>query len=323
MRRMLATATVVVLGFPVPSGAASILPTFSIDPASPSIAGSVTPDDVLRNGRSVFIPGLSLGLLDAFALGIFDNLDALSYGQDPIRNPLYFSVDRVAVGLPFTAVHEQSAPGVESAAGDVYRAARGNALFVNEAKLGLVPGFFGDDLDALDFNRSPGPVAFFSIDSLSANDTFVGGLLSDDILVSTGTGSFGIYCDGVADIGLSPGDDLDALVFDAAMNVALFSLSSFSPSTFTSSGNNYVPGAKGFLSPADVLVTGCDGTFDLWAPAAALGLNADDELDALDTFAPVPEPALLHLVALGVLAVAGYRQRLKTRTRQRMRVRTI
>src|SRR6266545_4794215 len=83
---------------------------FAVDPASPSINGNITPDDVLLPGPAVFIQGRNLGLQDSFFTGFFDNLDALSYGQDPIRNPLFFSVDRVAVGLPGSDVNLLAQP---------------------------------------------------------------------------------------------------------------------------------------------------------------------------------------------------------------------
>jgi hypothetical protein len=286
---------------------------FSIDPASPSVNGATTPDDVLRAGPIAHTEGTALGLVDDFFGGFFDNLDALSYGRDPIRNPLYFSVDRVAVGVVGTDVHAQAAPGVASAAGDVYRmeSPGGNRLLVNETALGLTPGFFGDDLDALDMDRASGPFTFFSVDSLSAANGFGAGDLADDILVSGGGGSFSIFHEGVSEIGLLPGDDLDALILDVALNVALFSLSSFSPSTFTTTGNPYVPGLQRFLSPSDVLFTRFDGRFSLWAPAAALGLRPDDELDALDTIPDIPEPAIVSLLTSGWLAVVAYRRRLR------------
>jgi hypothetical protein len=300
---MRAAAAIVLVGYPLMAGAEPIGLTFSIDPASPSVNGSITPDDLLRKGPVVHTPGTALGLADDFFGGFFDNLDALSFGRDPILNPLFFSVDRVAVGLPFTDVHNQAQPGVASAAGDVYvTVPGGNRLVVNETELGLVAGFFGDDLDALDIDRNPGRTAYFSIDAVSATNGFGAGGLADDILASDGGGSFGVFCEGLTQIGLSPGDDLDALVLDAGQKVALFSLTTFSPSTFTTSGSSYVPGLKGSLSPADVLMTRCDGQFSLWAPAAALGLRADDELDALDTTVAVPEPAAFSLLAAGLLA---------------------
>ena len=283
------------------------LTTFSVDPASPAIDGSLTPDDVLEPDPSIFIPGTNLGLTDDFFNGLFDNLNALSYGRDPIQNPLYFSVDRVAIGLPETDVNSQAQPGAEEAHGDVYKTLPpfgNNSLFIDEQQLGLAPGFFGDDLDALDLDTQSNPeFTFFSVDFLS----FPNSGKQDDILVNNINN---VYADGASDIGIDEEDDLDALILfdvtpdgmggfisepngilDPGLDQALFSLSTFSPSTFTSTGNSYNPGVKGFLSPADILKTDFTGDFSLWAAASELGLLPDDELDTLDTtVADVPEP---------------------------------
>ncbi|MBW2646675.1 MAG: hypothetical protein JRE23_10935 [Deltaproteobacteria bacterium] len=149
---------------------------------------------MLKNGPVVHTEGSSLGLKDG------DNLNALSYGQDPITRPpdkipLYFSVDRVAVGLPGSDVHDQAKPGVEEAAGDVYTTLPpfgSNSLFIDEPQLGLTSEFFGDDLDALELDSEPNPYTYFSIDSLSATNFAMEGL-DDDILVSKADGSFKTY----------------------------------------------------------------------------------------------------------------------------------
>jgi hypothetical protein len=96
--------------------------------------------------------------------------------------------------------------------------------------------------------------------------------------------------------------------------MAWFSLSTFSPTTFTFTGNPYVPGVPGFLSPADVLVTDFTGGFSLLAPAPLLGLDPQDELDALDT-PGVPEPP--SLVALGLLLFITARAARKRRRQAR------
>jgi len=88
---------------PATAGAVSMDVRFSIDPASPSINGNITPDDVLQPGPAVATQGTSLGLKDSVLTGNFDNLDALTYGQDQVRRPLFkipifFSVDRLAFG---------------------------------------------------------------------------------------------------------------------------------------------------------------------------------------------------------------------------------
>lgn len=315
MKKVLVLSLLIAIGTPVISGAVPIDPKFSIDPASPEIDGNITPDDVLKTGPVIHTQGTSLGLQDNFFGGIFDNLNALSYGQDPILGPLFFSVDRVAVGLPGTDVNAQAQPGVEEAHGDVYTAlppSGSNSLFIDEQQLGLTPGFFGDDIDALELDTEPMSFTYFSIDFLSttnfsSTDPF-GNPIANDILISSGGGSFGFFALGEIDIGLDPGDDLDALVLDVANNRALFSLSTFSPSTFTFSGNPYVPGVKGFLSPADILITDFTGSFSLFASAADIGLRSDDEVDALDT---VPEPGTILLMTLGLVGIALNQYRLR------------
>jgi hypothetical protein len=293
-----------------PSIATTTTVTFSVDPASPVIDGNITPDDVLSPGPAVFIQGRDLGLQDNFFTGVYDNLADFSFGRDPIHNPLFFSVDRVAVGLPGTAVFSEAAPGIESAAGDAFVAlppANSNALFITAPLLGLTPGFFGDDIDGLNLTSKPSPNTYFAIDRLSATNAFGTGTLASDLLVSAGDGHFAIYATSTM-IGLDPRDAIDGLVlWDQALDQiaaphidrALFSLDPFSPDTFTFTGLPYVPCLPGHMSPADVCFTDFTGTFSLWASAAALGLRADDNLDALAT---VPEPNVLLLLLTALFA---------------------
>ena len=329
MKKVVFVTFVIIILNPLIAGAVLIEPKFSIDPASPAIVGNITPDDVLKTGPVVHTEGLSLGLKDNFFSGDFDNLNALSYGQDPIMNPLFFSVDRVAVGLPGSDVYSQAQPGVEEAAGDVYTTLPpfgSNSLFIDEQQLGLTPGFFGDDLDALELDSEPNPWTYFSIDSLSATNGYGAGDLANDILISDGSGGFGIFAPGEVQvlpsgdrvgIGLDPFDDLDALVLldvinpgvlDPRVDLALFSLSTFSSSAYTFSGNPYSPGVKGFLSPADILFTDFTGSFSLWASASDIGLYSYDEVNALDT---VPEPATITLMVIGFAGLGFHRYRLR------------
>ena len=295
------------------SYAGVIDPHFAIDPASPSIDGNITPDDVLRTGPAVLQQGTGLALQDDFFSGFFDNLNALSYGQDPVTRPppgrdlpIYFSVDRVAVGVPGSAVHTEAAPGSEEAAGDVFvtsfpGVSGTNNQFIDEEALGLVPGFFGDDLDALELDSYASPYYYFSVDGLSLSLDWT------DLWAGTGNGTVYQYADGESQIGLHADDDIDALIlFDVnldnratpGVDMALFSLSTFSPSTFTYSGGAYRPGEQGALSPSDILFTDFTGSFSLWAAAADVGLLAHDELNALDT---VSEPGTWALLALGLV----------------------
>jgi len=202
MKKFTLSAVILALVSPLSVQATSLdTVKFSIDPASPANKGSITPDDVLKAGPVVYTPGSSLGLKDNFASGEYDNLDALSYGQDGFGSPpetkLYFSVDRVAVGRQGTAVYEQAQQ--QEAAGDVFFTIPGsgtNSLYIDEEQLGLTAGFFGDDLDALDVNDSPAPFTYFSIDRFSASNGFGSGDLANDIFKSLGNGSYSIYASG-------------------------------------------------------------------------------------------------------------------------------
>lgn len=306
----------ILLAVPPLASAAPFDPKFAVDPASPAIKGAITPDDVLVRGPEIYTEGTQLGLLDNFVGGIFDNLNSLSYGLDPVtppggrRGPVFFSVDRVAVGTPGSAVHAEAQPGVEDAAGDVFQAlppTHSNTQTIDEEELGLTGGFFGDDLDALELNSSPDPWTYFSIDSLSESAR-TNRLDPTDILVSGADGNVAVYADGESMIGLRPDDFIDALalwdfgdgnldpVGEAKEDFALFSVSAFSESVLS-----------GLMSPAAIYYTDFSydalsgtGGYRLWASPAEIGLRDDDELDALD----IPEPATALLLILG--AAGGF-----------------
>jgi hypothetical protein len=258
-------------------------------------------------------------------LGFFDNLDALSYGQDPIRARVYFSVDRVAVGSPGTAVFDQATDA--EAAGDVFVSLPGsNRLGRDEVQLGLAPGFFGDDLDALALVG--GANTFFSMDYLSESNGFGTSTLQNDIFVNHLSN---VFASGEHDLLLHELDDIDALVLldrgtpgvlDPGIDLALFSLSIFSPSTYLFGSGTYVAGLKGSLSPADVLFTDFQTEFlpgqrwKLWTSAADIGLREFDELDALAT---VPEPTGLVIWSALAIGFVASRGRFKERRQERIR----
>ncbi len=296
------------------SSATEAAPLFSVDPASPAIGlVPTTASDILTDGPAVVIPDVALGLIPG------DNLNALSFGKDQMPGPggpLYFSVDRLTVGTPGSAVDAESL--AMGAHGDIFTSVPGsftNSLFRNESAIPLLPGFFGDDLDALSLvAAADGP--YFSIDSLSASNGFGLDTLANDIFF----GSLGtVFASGEFDMGLDPLDDIDALllidqgvrgVIDPG-DKALFSLSSFSPTTFTGSGGAYAPGpigapiVPGTVSPADIFMTDFSGVSTLFAGAMSIGLFGTDELNALSN----PEPGSLALLACGLGGFAIYRRR--------------
>lgn len=124
------------------------------------------------------------------------------------------------------------------------------------------------------------------------------GVTPDDIFITPPFGFvFGIFASGVVDIGLDSGDVIDALVlWDGGIkgwldafgtgDVALFSLQAGSPSL--SGGNPSMP--LGPLRPGDIYLTTFwgpgAGSILMWMPAAILGLDTLDELNALDIALP-------------------------------------
>ncbi|WP_429884790.1 PEP-CTERM sorting domain-containing protein [Geoalkalibacter halelectricus] len=291
-------------------------PSFSIDAASPSNEGNLTPDDILAPGPVVAVEGADLNLQDALLLGDYDDLNALSFGRDPIQGPLYFSVDRVSVGLPGTDVNDLAQPGVEAASGSVFISELdgSNQLAILDRSLGLQSGFFSDDLNALEIDTLVYQHIYFSIDFLSASNGF--GLLpyANDIFIDD-FDPLNPFAFGELHMGLLAEDDIDALVLwdivgpgvlNPGRDIALFSLSPFSPSTFTDSGLEYIPGLPGHLSPADILITDFTGSYSLWASAWDLGLDPWDNVNAIDT---VPEPSTLVLLGTALALLAGVRMR--------------
>jgi hypothetical protein len=310
-----AVLTIFLTASPLAS-AAPFDPKFAIDPASPAIDGVITPDDALVRGPIIFTQGTQFGLLDDFFASSFDNLNSLSYGLDPVtpsnvrKGPVYFSVDRVAVGIPGSDVFVEARPGIEDAAGDVFQAlppVNSNDQIIDEEELRLTGGFFGDDLDALELDSNPDPWAYFSIDSQSAS-ALTNRLDPTDILVSRADGNVGLYADGESMIGLRPNEFIDALalwdfrdgnldpVGEAGEDFALFSVSTFSESVLS-----------GQMSPAAIYYTDFSydalsgaGGYRLWASPVEIGLRDGDELDALD----VPEPGTALLLLIG--AAGGF-----------------
>jgi len=205
-----------------------------------------------------------------------------------------------------------------------------NRIFIDDAQLGLqAPGTSGaapvpeDNLDAFEYAAANDPVwgvapdpngvpqlpVFFALNNSNRYN-------AQDILTSLNGNLPSIFANGLIDIGLQAGDDLDALaladvrlegslvsatpdgVLNPGFDEALFSLAPGSPSL-------YGPGGAALFSPGDIFYTDFNGAFSLWTSAGALGLVFTDNLDALDV-APVPEPSTLALLAFGAMGLVGW-----------------
>jgi hypothetical protein len=230
-----------------------------------------------------------------------DILTPFSFGNDPIVSDLYFTVDREAVGAPGSDVAHFSDPAGEGGAnGSIYFSTNHsgtNELYAYGADLGLNPGFFGDDITGLSVLPLIDNV-YFALSVGSPTLTRLG-LSPADILVS-GPAGFGIFARAFR-LGLDPNDQLDGLVLldigaraalDIGTDIALFSISSFSPDATT---------AGGTLDPGSVYMTTFNSKNTLFRSATDLGLLPGDEIQDIAT---IPEPSTLSLFVLsGAFAI--------------------
>ena len=296
------------------------------------------PADLLTPGPTINVA------LEAMLLQDGDDIDAVSTGNDAFSSTpvLYFSVDRGSQGVfgsafvPYVSeVYAEARAGQQ--AGDVYATCYGhpnppvwsapvgqNMLHINQQELGLYPTIFPtmphtggviDDVDALSFSEFDLNAdgfsdrnVYFSLDAVSPS--LSAAWTADDILVFKPQGNaVAVFADGAADMGLTTGDDLDALVLldtenhgavDANVDVAFFSLANNSPTLLA---NN--------LSAADILFTTFDGTYSVAYGHSELGLEFGDNVDALEIQpgAVIPEPGTMLLVGTGLLAAAGIARR--------------
>lgn len=267
MRFLLLTLTSLSLFAPHSLG---VIAQFSLDRGSPSINGLVDASDLLKVGESgleIVFQGADLGLQAG------DNLDAATYGED------WISIGQESFNLSV----QNGTAGFDG--GTIYRSADSTtSVLYTEANLNLA---LGDDVNALTLEPVGGAgQLYFSVDSDSTS------LDADDIFLNT-VGS--LFADGLTDIGLLPGDDIDGIVLDDSyepgvlnpgIDRGLFSLNRDSPSTFTLSGNPYSAGVSGALSPSDILFTDFTGDYSLYRSAQDVGLDPSFETDALTT----PEP---------------------------------
>jgi len=280
-----------VVGGPTPAQA--LTPTFSIDFQGPSIGlpdsfglGPITEGDVLTPA----LPGAPgpnpPGLGPLPPPGIFRTvpailpsgpgireLDALSYGHDPIRNTLldgsgsiYFSVDEFATSFPGTTlpppnVLSEGATGATEASADVYRSPSPGFAVPPPPPVGA-PG----NTLAIDGDGLPSPVPTIPGLGLADPNPPMPHALPDN------------------------GDNLDALDVDTTFNdrggpLYLSLDSGFIGPLEVPPANAGTALANGFVG-GDVLVEPVPGAgLILYATAAALGLDLagpdSDDLDAL------------------------------------------
>jgi hypothetical protein len=272
--------------------------SFSVASGGPLTTTGIHPADILGIGGLPLIPCEHLGLLCTDpASGAQDDVRALSYGWDfgGILPPLQFSVGAGSRGVPGTAVALESACRPAEPQADAFEttlngmnaqdldgdgaACSGNVGY----GLLLTEGASSDDVDAL--ARDPCQFVDLNCDGWPENPIYLVlapgsptldliGASAADILVAGIEYAPLVWADGTADLGLDPGDIIDALclrengsgTFDTEDQVIL-SLAPGSPTL----------GILG-ASADDLLVP---REPQLVAPSGLLGLLATDNVDAL------------------------------------------
>ena len=228
-----------------------------------------------------------------------DDIDALSFGHDLSGSgpEAFLSVGPGAIGRPGSGVEGQTAcPGLAPEPESDAFAAHfdgSNSLLLDgngpvgrctpAFPLGLVEGFaVRDDLDAFEASDVssvdaqgdgvPDQAVFFSLDA--ASPTLAALEFSAADLLWTSAGGEPERYASAADLGLTGGDDVDALCLSESGNGILdgedrlyFSLTAGSPSL-----SSIGAGAGDLLAPSPLRVV---------APASTLGLASGDDLDAL------------------------------------------
>jgi hypothetical protein len=272
--------------------------SFTVVEGDPLTTTGVHPADILGVGGNTLIPCLNLGLLCIDPVtGDNDDLNSLSYGWDFVTtglSPVAFSVTEGSQGAAGTAVRVEANCSPAEPQADVFGApldntnaqeldgdgvsCSSNSGFV----LVLTEGTPSDDLDNLD--RDPCQVVDINCDGLPEDPVFFTltpgspslAMVSAgpaDILIAMGELVPLIWASGTTQLGLKANDVIDALcirengdgVYDREDEV-LFSLSPASPTLADLSAG-----------PADLLRPGPAVVY----PAAVLGLQATDDVDAL------------------------------------------
>jgi hypothetical protein len=274
-------------------GQSAMAQNYSVDLGqADTFGGFPPPDDVLAPGfpPGVVVPGLTMANVDAFSYNA-PGLTPVDFGFTP---DFGFSVDSLAIGSAGTALLTQAATA--DAQTDVFRSMGPgtNALLHDGdgstvgilAPLGLLegPGASIGGVDGYDYQATGPPLVggiYWSVDVPSlAFPAYLGASAADVFTGPFAPGYVGgpiVYAPAVA-LGLSPGDELDALqiydrgvvgVFDA-LDIVLFSLAPGSPSL-----------ALLGVTPGDILMSDFVGFMGPFTTVSELGMAPGDNMNAL------------------------------------------
>lgn len=217
--------------------------TESYDSTSPEVSTYSTADIVVVNSKQIGGGGVQWSAVE-MGLPAGANIDAFSDGSDilpplpPVgcRNVfIEWTVDRASVGLPGSIVAAQAAAAGNGAASDTFGLhwKKGGAISYYHASDALVvtsrsPLGVETNLDALAWlERARWPV-YFSVDAATAAML---GVSPADVLTSPGNGTYAVYASEAA-LGLTAGDDIDAVAVAGASGDIVFSLTKGSPTAF-------------------------------------------------------------------------------------------
>ncbi len=264
--------------------------------------------------------------LSAATLGLVpgDVIDALSFGDDSggLGAPLFFSVDRAAIGVPGAFAPDAGTEvaavplGIQpEAASDIFvtfDAATGafpafntQILDGDGVPIGPLPfyGGFGlglaeglalpgpplnDDLSSFDLGlpgRATFGCAFYSL--APASPTLTAGT-NPALPAGGGPGDIFVSCYG--QLGIAAPPTFQGVAFTAAL-LGLLPGDDVDALAFPAAGGLFsvAPGGPSGYAPGDVLTPGAPATVLIAAPA--LGLTPADNLDALESLIPSPCPA--------------------------------
>lgn len=283
-------------------GAAVAQLTESYDAASPESQfgpiphGSMTVVAPRRNGAggityssaALSIP--PLGGLDAFSEGLdyFPPFGPASFPSPVTCRTVHteFSVDRASPGAQGSGVVYLQAIG-NGAASDTFRMTWTNTGLISVVHatdaLSVTPRGLGvneTDIDAITWTERERYPAYFSVDPPTA--ALMGRSPADILVVAAPFATPEVFLS-EADLGLMPGDDVDAVAVNRTTGLVVYSVSRPSPSALGTFGGVVV-------GPAGLLISGGGGQSNPWALDYQLALMGPfDDLNALRITDPMDE----------------------------------